>query len=145
MSSGTPPTAGTTKFFTGTAPPFTQLTDNTRNDAYPQVHNGRIVWHGHDGNDYEIYYWDGTTVQPLTDNDYADGNPQIHNGQVVWTGSAGGADTEIFFWDGSTIRQLTDNAYLDDTPRIHNGRVVWLGFDGNDNEIFTGTGPPPTS
>ena len=112
-----------------------QLTDNDYDDESPQIHNGRVVWVGSDGNDDEIFYWDGSTVQQLTDNDYDDKYPHIHNDQVVWQGSDGD-DDEIFYWDGLAVQQLTDNDYHDRYPQIHNDQVVWVGSAGKDNEIF---------
>lgn len=75
-----------------------QLTDNSHGDGSPQVHNGQVVWNGYDGADWEIFYWEGESVQQLTNNSHGDYKPQIHNGQVVWEGYDG-LDNEIFCSD----------------------------------------------
>jgi hypothetical protein len=78
-----------------------QLTDNSIDDEHPQVHNGQVVWQGleRDG-DWEIYFWDGATIQQLTENDFDDNYPKISNGQVVWEGYPDGPDSSgaIFGW-----------------------------------------------
>ena len=114
---------------------YVKITSNNHDDFHQDIDKGQVVWEGLDGNDYEIYYWDGSKVIQVTNNDYFDRFPQIHNGQVVWQGYDG-RDTEIFLWDGWSIRQLTDNDHNDKYPRIHDGQVVWQGWDGHDWEIF---------
>jgi beta propeller repeat protein len=115
--------------------PVQRLTDNAVNDYSPQVSGDKVVWHGYDGNDWEIFYYDGSTVIQLTDNESSDVFPQISGDKVVWAGSDG-ADDEIFLYDGSTVTQLTDNAHEDGHPRISGDKVAWHGWDGNDYEIF---------
>lgn len=52
--------------------------------------NGWVVWKGHDGSDYEIYLYDGTSTTQLTDNGYDDSDPKINDdGWVVWIGCEG--------------------------------------------------------
>ena len=103
-----------------------QLTDDEYWQDGPQIHNGQVVWSGDDGNDKEIYLWDGSGIQQLTDNNYDDLNPQIHNGQVVWVGETKEYGIgDIFYWDGSTIRQLTGDIYANTGPQIDRGQVVW--------------------
>ncbi len=55
----------------------TQITDNDYNDRNACLHDGTIVWEGHDGNDWEIFYWDGNTIEQLTDNDVDDREPSL--------------------------------------------------------------------
>ena len=115
-----------------------QITNNAYNDDKPQINDsGYVVWIGSDGQDNEIFLYDGQTTKQLTDNSYDDLNPKINdNGYVVWYGSDG-QDYEIFLYDGLTTKQLTDNSYDDVSPQINNnGYVVWRGYDGQDYEIF---------
>jgi hypothetical protein len=99
------------------------------------------VWFGHDGNDWEIFLYNGLTVIQLTNNEYDDREPQIKaSGSVVWSGHDGN-DWEIFIYNGSTPIQLTNNAYDDIQPQINAiGQVVWSGYDGTDMEIFLDIG-----
>ncbi|MFW9829146.1 MAG: TolB family protein [Candidatus Thorarchaeota archaeon] len=118
-----------------------QLTDNEEHEIFPQIHNGMVTWEGYDGNDYEIFLYDGITKMQLTDNGYQDYYPQIHNGMVTWCGDY---DSEIFLYDGTTKTQLTDNGEDDYDSQIHNGMVTWNGYDGNDYEIFLYDGTTKT-
>jgi subtilisin-like proprotein convertase family protein len=118
-----------------------QLTNNNYADHYAQIDNGQVVWQGYDGNDYEIFLYNGTTVVQLTNNSYDDEDPQIDNGQVVWQGYDGN-DYEIFFYDGTIPIQLTNDSYDDYDPQIHNGQVVWSGYivgSGRDIFLYDGT------
>ena len=92
---------------------------------------GHIVWAGYDGNDNEIFLFDGSRTTQLTSNDSDDCLPGINNrGHVVWAGHDGN-DNEIFLYDGATVKQLTDNDYRDIFPDINdNGYVVWAGKSG---------------
>jgi len=67
---------------------ITQLANNGNDDWDPQINNsGEVVSDEAPGNDYEIFFYDGTTIIQLTDNYYRDESPQINNsGEVVWNG-----------------------------------------------------------
>jgi len=107
-------------------------------DGAPQINaNGHVVWMGNDGQHYQIFYYDGSTVTQLTENSYDDHYPQINDsGHVVWYSTLG-SDDEIFYYDGNTTTLLTQNSYHDRWPQINDsGHVVWMGNDGNDREIF---------
>ena len=119
-----------------------QITDNNHDDFNPNINDkGHIIWTGYDGNDTEVFLYDGSTVTQLTENEYRDEAFMINNsGQITWQGVVGNEDNEIFFYDGSTIIQLTDNSYHDTNPQLSdNGIVVWTGYDGSDNELFMAT------
>ena len=64
-------------------------------DTTPQISGDKVVWQGHDGNDFEIFYFDGTTTHQLTDNSYDDMYAQISGNNIVWQGWDGD-DEEIF-------------------------------------------------
>jgi len=112
-----------------------QFTDNEYYDQHPQIHNGMITWEGYDGNDWEIFFHNGTSIVQVTDNEFDDENPQIHNGTVTWMGDDGN-DGEIYLYNGTSVEQITDNSFWDISPQIHDDMVTWLGYDGNDLELF---------
>ncbi len=60
------------------------------------LYNGTIVWSGWDGDDYEIYYWDGSTITQVTNNDTLDLSPSMWGGIIAWQGFDG-SDMEIFY------------------------------------------------
>jgi len=84
---------------------ITQLTDNNYDDIGPQIDNRQVVWQDYDGNDYEVFLWDGDSIRQLTDNNYDDENPQVDAGQIVWWGFDG-YDYKIFLHDRGLTRQL---------------------------------------
>ncbi len=118
----------------------TQLTDNGYQDYEPQVSGSRVVWSGYDGNDHEIFLYDGTTVTQLTDNDYYDWHPQVSGSSVVWEAGVDGDPytCQIFLYDGTTVTRLTDNSgHHNGDPRISGSSVVWFGgASSNEREIF---------
>jgi len=142
----------------------------TRHDHSPQIAvdntgNSYVVWYGHDGNDYEIYWVKvdaaGTpgTVQMISthaDNvNSVDQNPQVGvdsagNSYVVWEGYDG-YDNEIYWvkvdaaGTPGTVQMISthaDNVNRGDyDPQIGvdssgNSYVTWYGHDGLDYEIY---------
>jgi hypothetical protein len=59
-----------------------------------------VVWQGDDGNDYELYLWEGGTVTQITTNSGADIDPEISGSNVAWQGYDGN-DYEIYFMRGA--------------------------------------------
>ncbi len=55
---------------------FTTNDESTGNIS-PIIYEDKMVWQAYDGNDDEIFYYDGTKTIQLTDNDYDDLYPQI--------------------------------------------------------------------
>jgi hypothetical protein len=94
---------------------ITQLTNNGVDDNKPQINNrGEIAWERFDGNDMEIFLFDGSVITQLSDNDEAD---DIYfdlnqNGHLVWM-SAMGNNSEIVYGspdsDGDGVGDNFDN------------------------------------
>ncbi|MCK4625524.1 MAG: PEP-CTERM sorting domain-containing protein [Phycisphaerae bacterium] len=119
----------------------TQLTSNDYNDGNPHVSGSNVVWYGDNGNDSEIFFYDGTSTTQLTNNSCCEYTSDVSGSNAVWYGWDGN-DYEIFLWDGTEIIQLTDNDYDDKDPQIDGDVIVWYGYDGGDNEIFMATPEP---
>jgi hypothetical protein len=129
------------------------LSNNDSDDHKPQIHNGQVVWQGYDGQDYEIFYWDGTNIHQLTNNNYDDVDPQINNGQVVWQGYDG-HDWEIFFWQEGMLEVLIDikpgsypnSINLKSKGKISVAILTTDDFSAQDVDpetcVFAGAGPP---
>ncbi|MGD1917671.1 MAG: hypothetical protein ACFCAD_01575 [Pleurocapsa sp.] len=91
---------------------ITQLTDNDVDDSNLRVSEGNIVWSANDGNDDEIFFYDGNSVSQLTDNEVFETDPQISGNNIIWwqtpTDSSdnplGGG--EIIFYDGTTTTTI---------------------------------------
>jgi hypothetical protein len=96
---------------------ITQLTNNSYEDANPQINNdGKVVWYGYDGSDTEIFLYDGISVSQITDNSVSDLHPHLGaHGKIVWRGGDG-SESEIFLYDGTSITQITNNTDPDPFP-----------------------------
>ncbi len=57
--------------------------------AYLVMHNGKVAWTASDGNDMEVYVWNGSATYQLTNNSVNDYARGINNGQVVFEQFAG--------------------------------------------------------
>ena len=108
-----------------------QLSDNTYHDGDPDISGSNVVWEGENGDDTEIFLYDGSMVIQLTDNNYDDSRPRVSGSNVAWECQDGG-DTEIYFFDGRTTTKVTDNYYDDHRPQVSGSNVVWRGRSGSD-------------
>jgi hypothetical protein len=108
------------------------ISDNGR---HPSLYNGTIAWQAYDGNDEEIYYFNGKNIVRVTYNDIEDVFPSLYDGKIAWEGYDG-HDREIFFWDGNQVTKVTDNDIDDSSPSLHGTQIAYSGFDGNDYEIY---------
>ncbi len=120
---------------------ISQVTNNDGAfDVAPQVlDDGRILWQGWDGHDYEIYsLMPGQSITQHTNNTTPDVMPQMNaSGQLVWM-NWDGSDWEVWYNFGSGPRQLTSNSGAYDVlPQITaDAKIYWQGWDGNDYEIY---------
>jgi len=108
--------------------------------SLPEMDGARVVWVASDGNDDEIFVYDGASVTPLTDNDYDDTEPQVSGSNVAWIGYPDTiAEGEIFVYDGLTTLQITDDALDDRAPRVSTGSagptVAWIKDYGGENNV----------
>ena len=134
---------------------ITQLTDNNLNDTIPQIDAGKVVWSASDGNDPEIFFYDGNNTVQVTDNEVFDNTPQISGNNLVWQRTQEDpllnlfGDSEVIFYDGTTETSLaTVNAPT--IPAIAGNNIVWgedflfggriLLFDGTETTQLTESG-----
>ena len=135
---------------------ITQLTDNNVDDITAQTSKGNAVWSSSDGNDNEIYFYDGDSTRRLTYNDAFDNIPQISGDNIAWQqtetllGISGGSG--ILFYDGKTerIERLADVPNGLAIPGISGSNVVWgedivfggevFLYDGEDTSELTDLG-----
>jgi hypothetical protein len=103
-----------------------QLTDNDTSDFRPSLYNGTIAWAMHDGNDFEIYYWDGNATTQVTNNSFDDMRPSLYNGTIAWIGSDGN-DFEVYYWDGNDVAQVTNNDVFNEfVLSLYDGTIAWV-------------------
>lgn len=125
---------------------LTMLTTAVGPLVHPQTDGSWVVWQAQrvldPDNDWEIEYWDGSTLHRLTENAYEDRFPEISNHQIVWQGKDGG-DWEVFYHAGGTTTKLTNNTRDDAEPLIDammTGTTVgWRHHDGSDWEVHLAT------
>jgi cysteine-rich repeat protein len=106
----------------------------------PEMDGARMVWVASDGNDDEIFVYDGASTVPVTDNGYDDAEPQVSGSYVAWTGYPDTlAEGEIFVSDGVATLQLTDDDLDDRSPRVSTGlagpSVAWIKDYGGENNV----------
>jgi len=120
----------------------TPLTVNDIDDDYPQISGERVVWHGSDGNDNEIYTWtpSGGTSNISNHDGLNDQWPEVSGDRIAWQGWDGN-DYEIYTWTpGGGTSNISNHDARDDVGALVSGdRVVWSGDDGNDYEVYTWT------
>ncbi len=102
-----------------------KLTDNDLAESNPVISGSNIAWRGWDGNDWEIFLYDGVSTTQITDNNVDDKHMTMSGDYLSWQADDGN-DREIFLYDGTGITQLTDNDHDDHSPRVSDGNVAWM-------------------
>lgn len=119
--------------------------DNTR----PSVWNGHIVWQGMaaDGDNFDIFYNDGSRSVKLTSNVWDDLNPVIRNGVIAWESCVDLGDPEIMALDlaDKIPVQLSDSGFNDHSPVVCGESVAWQTDTGEASyiQLATPTSPRP--
>ena len=65
------------------------------NGTYVSLYDGQIAWQALNGDDGELFYYDGMNVSQVTDNDANDIFPSLYNGTIAWSGYDGAVDHTI--------------------------------------------------
>ncbi len=116
-----------------------RVTNKSGFDVSPQLlEDGRILWQGWEGQDYEIYsQMPGEGPTQLTNNSTPDVSPQMNAvGHLVWM-NWDGNDWEVWYNVGGGLVRLTNNTGYDTLPQISaNDQIYWQGWDGHDYEIY---------
>jgi len=112
-----------------------RISEGVDDNDFPDIHSDRVAWRGWDGEDWEIFFFNGSSLQQLTDDPYRAYPPYVHEDMVTWSRSDGN-DYEAYLFDGKSVLQITDNETWDIVTGISGDGVVWEGHDGNDYEIF---------
>ncbi|PQP33281.1 hypothetical protein C6A36_00015 [Desulfobacteraceae bacterium SEEP-SAG10] len=111
----------------------------------PSLHNGQIAYAAWDGNDYEIFYWNGTEIIQITDNLTNDYEAQLWNGTISYTGYKDeSAPSDIFYWDGTEIQNISDKAGTCEDSHLRESKIVHSAYGlsgeyGTDIYIWDGS------
>lgn len=62
----------------------TQVTNDRYNNMYPSSRNGKMVWQGWVGNDWEIFLFQGNELTMITDNTTHDITPSVNGTHIIW-------------------------------------------------------------
>ncbi len=104
----------------------------------PQLSGSNVVWEEWDGNDTEIFMFNGNLINQLTDNDIRDEEPYVSGSNVVWQGRLEDGNREIFFHNGTTPQQISNSPGGDLHARISGNNVVWWQVNGDQIKHFDG-------
>ena len=120
---------------------ITQLTDNNVDDKDAQTSKGNAVWTASDGNDDEIFFYDGESSRRLTYNDDFDNTPRISGNNLAWQQTESdpllsifdGSEVVVYDGETETIETIAEVDSLT-LPDISGNNVVW-----GEDFIFGGT------
>ncbi len=113
-----------------------QITHNDYDDIQPSLYRHTLAWVGkHDGDNFDLFYWDGQNDYKLTDTDGDDLEPSLQNGAIAWT-EYDGDDFEIYYWNGGANIKITDDEDDDRSPILRNGKIVWIKERGSCQDIY---------
>lgn len=106
------------------------LTNNTAPGIYashPSVSGNSVVWQGWDGNDFEIFLWNGRTTIQLTNNFTDDRSPLISGSSVAWVGKdPAGTDNEVFLYNpASGTKQLSADDASPTNVQLSGSNLMW--------------------
>ncbi len=121
---------GETTIYLDTLPDYITYEDDTYSylSYFAAVSGDKVVWRGWDGNDWEIYLYDGQEQQQLTDNDVEDFYPSISGNTVVWSNWDG---YYLYDGDGTQHLPIQISGFLDSQPQISGNSIVFRNNDNN--------------
>src|SRR6185437_3785778 len=103
---------------------------------------GEVVWQARAGGRYQVFLWNGTTVQQLSHGSSSDAmNPCLNNtGQVAWAELAL-SGPKIAWWDHGAVRSVSADVNYAVNLQINDaGEVMWDTSAGLQRQIYTWDG-----
>ncbi len=113
----------------------------------PRISGSNAVWSQWDGNDWEIFRYDGVSTTQITNNVTDDVSPAVSGADIAWS-RWDGSHWEVFVDHGDGPQQLT-NSGADVTVAISGLNVAWSKSDNiymhdGISTKFIGDGGAPT-
>jgi len=96
----------------------------TSDPGPPMAHLGKVAWSAYDGNDREVYFYNGKGILSLTNNSISDSEAFLHAGVVVWTADDG-EETNIMRYDGANLLAVNGSTG-GMKPAAWGSKTVWL-------------------
>ncbi len=121
-----------------------QLTNDEYDDTLTSMAGNYVTWHASDGNDEEVYLYNGAGVpQQLSTNGVEDSFPHTDGNWVVWERwpNPGMNNGDIMAFDGSNVFTIIDDSYQNYQPKVSDGEVVyqkWTGVGTNRVWLYSG-------
>jgi len=95
------------------------------------VADGMVVWTMNDGNDREIYAFDGESVKKVSDNSYDDRHPIVSKGRIAWTSQPSASQYTLMVKDRFGMR-LVDSWQVPDYA-FSGSNLFWLNKRPNED------------
>ncbi|MFH0981734.1 MAG: hypothetical protein V2A79_09365 [Planctomycetota bacterium] len=120
-----------------------QLTNNAYGDSLMSMAGDYVTWTASDGNDLEVFLYDGAGVSQLSNNTVDDVEPHTDGNWVVWVRIDTGNDSDIVAYNGTNVFAITDDAYpiSNDHPKVSDGQVIWWQWPTMGIFLYSGGEP----
>ena len=102
-----------------------QITNNDLDDRSPAVSGTNVAWHQDDGNDKEIFLYDGSAITQLTDNNVDDFTPDVSGSHVAWHREVQGNVDMVY--DGKILMSGAAESSID--MIFESGVLAWSAKD----------------
>jgi hypothetical protein len=109
------------------------------------VADGLVVWTQFDGNDREIYAFDGADVKKVSDNSYDDRHPVTGGGRVAWTSSPTLSSYNLMVKENGSIRKLAQYHVIN--YAFSGKNLFWINKLPNETwfRVFRDSGTAPVA
>lgn len=112
---------------------ITNISNNEYDNRNPSLYDGKIAWASNVDGDFDIYYWDGSTIRNISNNNTEDFEPSLYNGTIAWESWEDGG--KIYYWDGKNTAVISNGYNACRHPSLYNGTIAFECSDGDD-EVF---------
>ena len=109
--------------------------------------DGMVTYTKYDGQDYEVYRFNGGVTTRVTYNTQDEDNLLVEGNTVVWQAydpneprGDGRGTGEIYRNDGTFTTRITTNSVGEHDVQLSRGNILWAASDGDDYEIYLNDG-----
>ena len=109
--------------------------------------DGMVAYTKYDGQDYEVYRFNGGVTTRVTYNTLDEDNLLVEGNTVVWQAydpneprGDGRGTGEIYRNDGTFTTRITTNSVGEHDVQLSRGNILWAASDGDDYEIYLNDG-----
>jgi hypothetical protein len=109
--------------------------------------DGLVAYTKYDGQDYELYRFNGGVTTRVTNNAQNEDNLLAEGNTIVWQAydpnektEDGQGTGEIYRNDGTLTTRITTNSVGEHDVQLSKGNILWAASDGDDYEIYLNDG-----